>query len=99
MLTVLPDQQVYGAGTSSLFAVQVAEDESSFSVVDNTRTSTKTRGFGRGGGTVFRGRGRGGRDVRGGRGNYQNSRVGGRGGQQAYLYDQRGGARGGRGNR
>ena len=99
MLTVFPDQQVYGAGTSSLFAVQVAEDESSFSVVDNTRTSTKTRGFGRGGGTVFRGRGRGGRDVRGGRGNYQNSRVGGRGGQQAYLYDQRGGARGGRGNR
>lgn len=93
------DQQVYGAGTSSLFAVQVAEDESSFSVVDNTRTSTKTRGFGRGGGTIFRGRGRGGRDQRGGRGTFQNSRVGGRGGQQAYLYDQRGGARGGRGGR
>ncbi|KAL9137750.1 MAG: hypothetical protein Q9175_001023 [Cornicularia normoerica] len=93
------DQQVYGAGTSSLFAVQVAEDESSFSVVDNTRTSTKTRGFGRGGGTVFRGRGRGGRDQRGGRATFQNSRVGGRGGQQAYLYDQRGGARGGRGGR
>ena len=89
------DQQVYGAGTSSLFAIQVAEDESSFSVVDNTRTSTKTRGFGRGGGTVFRGRGRGGRDQRGGRGTFQ--RVGGRGGQQPY-YDQRGG-RGGRGGR
>lgn len=88
------DQQVYGAGTSSLFAVQVAEDESSFSVVDNTRTSTKTRGFGRGGGTIFRGRGRGGRDQRGGRGTFQ--RVGGRGGQQQY-YDQRGGrGRGGR---
>lgn len=88
------DQQVYGAGTSSLFAVAVAEDESSFSVVDNTRTQ-KTRGFGRGGGTVFRGRGRGGRDQRGGRGTFQ--RVGGRGGQQGY-YDQRGG-RGGRGGR
>lgn len=88
------DQQVYGAGTSSLFAVQVAEDESSFSVVDNTRTSTKTRGFGRGGGTIFRGRGRGGRDQRGGRGTFQ--RVNGRGGQQGY-YDQRGGrGRGGR---
>ena len=46
ILTISLDQQVYGAGTSSLFAVQVAEDESSFSVVDNTRTSTKTRGFG-----------------------------------------------------
>jgi len=92
------DQQVYGAGTSSLFAVQVAEDESSFSVVDNTRTSTKTRIFGRGGTTTFRGRGRGGRDQRGGRANYQNARVGGRGGQQGYGYDQRGG-RGGRGGR
>ncbi|KAI9722692.1 MAG: hypothetical protein M1812_001623 [Candelaria pacifica] len=95
------DQQVYGAGTSSLFAVQVAEDESTFSVVDNTRTSTKTRGFGRGGGTVFRGRGqRGGRgDARGGRGTFQ--RVGtGRGGQQGQdrYYDNRGG-RGGRGRR
>ncbi len=95
------DQQVYGAGTSSLFAVQVAEDESTFSVVDNTRTSTKTRGFGRGGGTVFRGRGqRGGRgDTRGGRGTFQ--RVGaGRGGQQGQdrYYDNRGG-RGGRGRR
>ncbi|MCJ1280909.1 hypothetical protein MMC26_000226 [Xylographa opegraphella] len=91
------DQQVYGAGTSSLFAVQVAEDESSFSVVDNTRTSTKTRGFGRGGGTIFRGRGRGGRDQRGGRGTFQ--RVGGRGGQQNGYYDNRGGRGGGRGRR
>ncbi|KAL9638899.1 MAG: hypothetical protein Q9164_001274 [Protoblastenia rupestris] len=90
------DQQVYGAGTSSLFAVQVAEDESSFSVVDNTRTQ-KTRIFGRGGNRGFQGRGRGGRDQRGGRGNYQNARVGGRGGQQGYGYDQRGGrGRGGR---
>ncbi|KAI4124532.1 MAG: hypothetical protein LQ338_004743 [Usnochroma carphineum] len=90
------DQQVYGAGTSSLFAVQVAEDESSFSVVDNTRSSTKTRGFGRGGATFIRGRGRGARDQRGGRGTFQ--RVGQRGGQQNAYYDNRGG-RGGRGRR
>ncbi|KAL9021258.1 MAG: hypothetical protein Q9185_001542 [Variospora sp. 1 TL-2023] len=90
------DQQVYGAGTSSLFAVQVAEDESSFSVVDNTRASTKTRGFGRGGATFIRGRGRGGRDQRGGRGTFQ--RVGARGAQQNTYYDNRGG-RGGRGGR
>jgi translation initiation factor 3 subunit D len=93
------DQQVYGAGTSSLFAVQVAEDESSFSVVDNTRASAKTRGFGRGGGTVFRGRGQRGATQRGGRGGFQ--RVGqGRGGAQTsnQYYDNRGG-RGGRGRR
>lgn len=80
-----------------MFAVQVAEDESSFSVVDNTRT-TKTRGFGRGGGTVFRGRGQRGQPQRGGRGAFQ--RVGqGRGGQQqGQYYDTRGG-RGGRGGR
>ncbi|KAM3077527.1 hypothetical protein ACMFMG_006865 [Clarireedia jacksonii] len=91
------DQQVYGAGTSSLFAVQMAEDESSFSVVSNTRDSTKTR-FGRGG-TFTRGRGqRGGRgDTRGGRGQFQ--RVGGRGGQQGYGYDSRGGRGGARGGR
>ncbi|KAJ0413573.1 eukaryotic translation initiation factor 3 subunit D [Aspergillus carlsbadensis] len=94
------DQQVYGAGASSLFAVQVAEDESSFSVVDNTRTSAK-RTFGRGGGTVFRGRGqRGGIGQRGGRAGFQ--RVGaGRGGQGGggdRYYDNRG-ARGNRGRR
>lgn len=93
MVTI--DQQVYGAGASSLFAVQVAEDESSFSVVDNTRTSTKTRGFGRGGGTIFRGRGQRGTLQRGGRAGFQ--RVGaGRG--QDRAYDQRSG-RGGRGRR
>lgn len=97
------DQQVYGAGTSSLFAVQVAEDESSFSVVSNTRDSTKTR-FGRGG-AFGRGRGqRGGRgDTRGGRGQFQ--RVGqGRGGAQGGYgnnsqYDSRGGRGGARGGR
>ncbi|KAL4920815.1 eukaryotic translation initiation factor 3 subunit D [Aspergillus aurantiobrunneus] len=91
------DQQVYGAGASSLFAVQVAEDESSFSVVDNTRTSAK-RTFGRGGGTVFRGRGqRGGVGQRGGRAGFQ--RVGaGRGQGGDRYYDNRGN-RGNRGRR
>jgi translation initiation factor 3 subunit D len=92
----LEDQQVYGANPqNNPFAIQVAEEEATFSVVDNTRTSTRTRGFGRGGGTVFRGRGqRGAQTQRGGRGTFQ--RVGGgRGGQG---YDNRGG-RGGRGGR
>lgn len=89
------DQQVYGANqASNPFAIQTAEEEATFSLVDNTRT-TRTRGFGRGGGTVFRGRGqRGQQTQRGGRGTFQ--RVGGRGGQQGY--DARGG-RGGRGGR
>ncbi|KFY74218.1 hypothetical protein V501_07539 [Pseudogymnoascus sp. VKM F-4519 (FW-2642)] len=94
------DQQVYGAGTSSLFAVQLAEDESSFSVVSNTRDTAKTR-FGRGGG-FGRGRGqRGGRgDTRGGRGQFQrvsNGRGGAQGGYGGYdARGGRGGARGGR---
>ncbi|KAF2739254.1 eukaryotic translation initiation factor 3 subunit D [Polyplosphaeria fusca] len=89
------DQPAYGANQqTNPFAIQAAEEEATFSVVDNTRTSTRTRGFGRGGGTVFRGRGqRGGQTQRGGRGTFQ--RVGGGRGQQ---YDSRGGrgARGGR---
>ncbi|KAK3392939.1 eukaryotic translation initiation factor 3-like protein [Podospora didyma] len=91
------DQQVYGAGSASLFAAPVAEDESTFSVVSNVRDSAKTR-FGGRGGLFTRGRGqRGGRgDTRGGRGGFQRS---GRGGQQysggAGGYDQRGGGRGG----
>ncbi|EAW19032.1 eukaryotic translation initiation factor 3 subunit D [Aspergillus fischeri NRRL 181] len=90
------DQQVYGAGTSSLFNIQVAEDESSFSVVDNTRTSTK-RTFARGGGTVFRGRGQRGVGQRGGRAGFQ--RVGaGRGQGGDRYYDNRS-ARGNRGRR
>lgn len=94
---ILADQQVYGAGTSSLFAVQVAEDESSFSVVDNTRASTKSRAFGRGGGAIFRGRGQRGALQRGGRAGFQ--RVGaGRGQAGDRLYDQRA-ARSGRGRR
>ncbi|KAK0632576.1 eukaryotic translation initiation factor 3 subunit D [Immersiella caudata] len=89
------DQQVYGAGTTTLFAAPAAEDESSFSVVSNVRDSGKTR-FGRG--AVFtRGRGqRGGRgDSRGGRQQFQRS---GRGGQQYGGYSDRGG-RGGQGAR
>ncbi|KEY79475.1 eukaryotic translation initiation factor 3 subunit EifCd [Aspergillus fumigatus] len=90
------DQQVYGAGTSSLFNIQVAEDESSFSVVDNTRTSTK-RTFARGGGTVFRGRGQRGVGQRGGRAGFQ--RVGaGRGQGGDRYYDNRS-ARSNRGRR
>lgn len=91
-----PDQQVYGANqTTNPFAIQAAEEEATFSVVDNTRTSARTRGFGRGGGTVFRGRGqRGASAQRGGRGTFQ--RVGGQRGNQQY--DNRGG-RGGRGGR
>lgn len=89
---------MYGANQqTNPFAIQAAEEEATFSVVDNTRTSARGRGFGRGGGTVFgRGRGqRGGPAQRGGRGAFQ--RVGGgRGGQQ---YDNRGGRGGGRGGR
>lgn len=87
---------MYGAGTSSLFNIQAAEDESSFSVVDNTRSSTK-RTFGRGSGTIFRGRAsRGGMAQRGGRGGFQ--RAGAGRGQGDRYYDNRSG-RGNRGRR
>lgn len=82
------DQQAYGASHAVTFNAPPAEDESTFSLVRNTRDSTKTR-FGRG--TVFtRGRGqRGGRgDARSGRGQLQRLGLGGRQG-----YD-----RGGRSN-
>lgn len=72
------------------------EEESTFSVVTNTRDSTKTR-FGRGG-NFGRGRGqRGGRgDTRGGRGQFQ--RVGqGRAATQSYGQQQYNDTRGGRG--
>ncbi|KAL7895740.1 eukaryotic translation initiation factor 3 subunit D [Trichoderma sp. SZMC 28014] len=91
------DQQVYGTGHAVVFNAPPAEDETSFSVVSNTRDSTKTR-FGRG--AVFtRGRGqRGGRgDTRGGRGGQFQRAPGGR---QGYGYERGGrggaGARGGR---
>ena len=65
------DQQVYGAGTVSLFSAPPAEDEGSFSVVSNVRDTGKTR-FGRGGAVFTRGgrggqRGGRGQDARGGR--------------------------------
>jgi len=93
------DQQVYGAGSASLFAPPVAEDESTFSVVSNVRDTTKTR-FGRG--AIFtRGRGaRGGAGAVRGGGRQQFQRTGGRGGQYGGGYSDRGGrnnaGRGGR---
>ncbi|KAJ4415586.1 hypothetical protein N0V85_002646 [Neurospora sp. IMI 360204] len=90
------DQQIYGAGSTSIFAPPVAEDESSFSVVSNVRDTGKTR-FGRG--AVFtRGRGqRGGAGAQAGRGGgRQTFQRTGRGGQQyGGGYD---GGRGGRQN-
>ncbi|GAB0132338.1 hypothetical protein EsDP_00000778 [Epichloe bromicola] len=65
------DQQAYGASHAVTFNAPPAEDESSFSIVSNTRDSTKSR-YGRG--AVFT---RGGRGQRGGRGDSR----GGRGGQ------------------
>nr|POF26306.1 eukaryotic translation initiation factor 3 subunit d [Quercus suber] len=91
--------QIYGAGPGGLqtvFSLEQQNEDSSFSIVDRSQTSTRGRGFG-GRGTVFRGRGqRGAQGAQrgGGRGTFQ--RVGGRGGQQQY--DSRGG-RGGRGGR
>ncbi|CAI6099951.1 unnamed protein product [Clonostachys chloroleuca] len=89
------DQQVYGASHAVTFNAPAAEDESTFSIVTNTRDSTKTR-YGRG--AVFtRGRGqRGGRgDARGGRGQAQRSGPGGR----QSGYDRGRGAGGARGRR
>ncbi|KAH7326729.1 eukaryotic translation initiation factor 3 [Stachybotrys elegans] len=86
------DQQVYGASHALTFNAPLAEDESTFSVVSNTRDAPKSR-YGRG--AVFtRGRGqRGGRgDARSG-GRQQLTRSGA-GGRQGYGgYDRgRGGA-------
>jgi translation initiation factor 3 subunit D len=93
------DQQVYGASHALTFNAPVAEDEASFSVVSNTRDSTKTR-YGRG--AVFtRGRGqRGGRgDARGGRGGAL-QRSGPGGARQGYGgYDRGRGGAAGRGRR
>lgn len=96
-LSPITDQQVYGAGTASLFSAPQAEDESTFSVVSNVRDSTKTR-FGRG--AVFT---RGGRGQRGARGTERGGRAQlsrGRGGQYGGGYDRGGrSAAGGRGGR
>ncbi|KAG5982806.1 hypothetical protein E4U55_001300 [Claviceps digitariae] len=85
------DQQAYGASHAVTFNAPPAEDESSFSIVSNTRDSTKSR-YGRG--AVFT---RGGRGQRGGRGDSR----GGRGGQfQRTSGARQGGGydRGGRSN-
>jgi translation initiation factor 3 subunit D len=93
--------QIYGAGPGGLqtvFNIEGTNEESSFSLVDRSQTSARSRGFGGRGGTFTRGRGgqRGGQAQRGGRGTFQ--RVGGgRGGQQAFNdRGGRGGRRGGR---
>ena len=88
---------MYGSSHAVSFNAPVAEDESSFSIVSNTRDSVKTR-YGRG--AVFtRGRGqRGGRgDTRGGRGGQQRGGGGRQGGGSSYNDRGRGG--GGRGGR
>lgn len=96
ILTLVSDQQVYGAGASSVFAVQLAEDEASFSVVSNTRDSVKTR-FGRGGARGRGARGRG--DARGGRGGFQRVNQGRTGATGGYnnQYSNRGNQGGNRG--
>lgn len=75
------DQQAYGASHAISFNAPPAEDESTFSIVSNTRDSTKSR-YGRGAVFTRGGRGqRGGRgDSRGGRGQLQRSG----GGRQGY---------------
>lgn len=81
-------QQVFGSGTASAFAYFHAEDESSFSLVDNKATTTRRggpmirgRGSARGGGG-FSGRGGG---QRGGRGGFNNRGGGGqRGGRRGW---------------
>ncbi|EFY86834.1 eukaryotic translation initiation factor 3 [Metarhizium acridum CQMa 102] len=75
------DQQAYGASHAITFNAPPAEDESTFSLVSNTRESTKSR-YGRGAVFTRGGRGqRGGRgDSRGGRGQLQRSG----GGRQGY---------------
>lgn len=90
------DQQAYGASHAVTFNAPPAEDESTFSIVSNTRDSTKSR-YGRGAVFTRGGRGqRGGRgDSRGGRTQFQRT-----GGARQGGYDRGGrsnaGARGGR---
>lgn len=83
------DQSAFGAGANTLFAYAHAEDEASFSLVDNRPTKT-TLGRGRG-----NARGRGGlTSQRGARQNFQTqNQRGGRGGRNN---NQQGYGRGGR---
>lgn len=84
------DQSAFGVGSNPLFAYAHAEDEASFSLVDN-RPQKTTLGRGRG---AMRG-GRGGlTNQRTSRGNYQNqSQRGARGGRGANQGYGRGGRR------
>ncbi|KAI0921169.1 hypothetical protein AcW1_004765 [Taiwanofungus camphoratus] len=79
-------QQAFGSGTASAFAYFHAEDESSFSLVDNKASTTRRGGALSRGRTAGRGAGHSNRGAaqRGGRGGF----MGGRGGAQ------RGGRRG-----
>lgn len=85
------DQQAYGSGTSNAFAYFHGDDEATFSVVDNTKTTTSRRG-----GLTAMGRGgRGGRGgAAGGRGGFAGGRGGAVGGQRGGRMNQRGGASG-----
>ncbi|KAH9943192.1 translation initiation factor eIF-3 subunit D [Epithele typhae] len=82
-------QAAFGSGTASAFAYFHAEDESSFSLVDNKATAARRGGGmsrGRGGGRGGSGYSRGGAQRGGQRGGFQGGRGGGGG--------QRGGRRG-----
>ncbi|KAK0206961.1 eukaryotic translation initiation factor 3 subunit D [Desarmillaria ectypa] len=74
--------QAYGSGTASAFAYFHAEDEASFSLVDNTAGKSAVVGRGRGGSRGGAGRGGSGRGGRGGAGQVQQGRSGGGGGAQ-----------------
>ncbi|KAG6039793.1 hypothetical protein E4U41_002140 [Claviceps citrina] len=91
------DQQAYGASHALTFNAPPAEDESSFSIVSNTRDSTKSR-YGRGAVFTRGGRGqRGGRgDSRGGRGQFQRAGAPRQGGGYDRGGRSNAGPRGGR---
>lgn len=99
------EQHVYGAAAAgNMFSTPVAEEESSFAVVDNSRATARTRTFGRGGSMVLRGRGGQRTGAQRGRGGgFQRTTGGGAGGGagggRTQGYDNRAGGRGGRGGR
>ena len=79
-------QQVFGSGTANAFAIFHAEDEASFSLVDNKTSSVRrpgTGGFGRGRGST---RGSASNSARGarGRGGFLQNRGGQRGGRRGW---------------
>ena len=79
-------QQIFGSGTANAFAIFHAEDEASFSLVDNKTSNVRrpgASGFGRGRGAF---RGASSSSARGtrGRGNPLQSRGGQRGGRRGW---------------